>query len=216
MAGYPLPKEKSKCRPMLIVTIDEGKKGEAYLREKGADIRKDTVITIGIEASTANRSWPFEYIKDLTRALIDQGYKVVWLGKEIQYSNKYLDLETMAIGQVNLVGETSLRQAMTIVSLSDLYIGPNSGLMVMATSFKIPTIGLFGAFNPKIRAKFYDRFMAVWKKPKCAPCNEHWTECRHGHPSPCMKMIMPQEIFFLAKEVLAKWPRRLIEKLPIE
>ena len=105
---------------------------------------------------------------------------------------------------------------MAIIAISDLYIGPNSGLMVIATSLGIPTVGLFGAFNPAIRAKFYERFCAVWGRPKCAPCGEHWTECRLGHPAPCMKLVDPVQVYATAQKLLSKFPRHLLEKMPIE
>lgn len=216
MTGLPLPKEKSDCRPELILTIDEGKAGERFLESKEINIQTHQLICIGLEASTSNRHWPFEYVKNLTKKLIDENYKVIWLGKSPEYNDKFLDLETKKIGAINLCGETNLRQLMAILALSDLYIGPNSGLMVIATALMTPTLGLFGAFNPKLRAKFYERFTGIWGKAKCSPCNEHWTECRHGHPAPCMKLIDPKEVYNKSKELLEKYPRHILEKLPIE
>jgi len=216
MTGYPLPKEKINCRPKVVVTIDEGKAAQRFLASKGVEIERNKIICIGLEASTSNRQWPFEYVKQLTQQLIYEGYKVIWLGKNIEHSVRFLDEETNAIGAVNLCGETSLRQCMAILSLADLYIGPNSGLMVIATALMTPTVGLFGAFNPKIRSKFYDRFESIWGHPKCAPCDQHWTECPHGHPAPCMKMIDPKNVFLVAIKLLQKYPRHILEKLPIE
>jgi len=215
-AEIPLPNDNSKCRPMLVVTIDEGKKAEKALKEKGINTRKDSIITIGTESSTSNRNWPMEYVKELTKALLAAGHKVIWLSREKENNDKFLDEETRNMGQVNLSGETDIRTAMAIISLSDLFIGPNSGLMVIATSLNIPTVGLFGAFNPKLRSKFYDRFTAVWGRVSCSPCNEHWTECRYGHPAPCMKKIMPSEVYKEAVRIIKRYPRHIIEKLPIE
>jgi len=216
MAGFPLPKEREKCRPKLVITIDEGKAAERFLEGKGVYPNKDKIICIGLEASTSNRNWPFEYAQMLTKQLISENFKVIWLGKSKEYSERFLSDEINSIGALNCCGETSLRQAMAILALSDLYIGPNSGLMVIATALMTPTVGLFGAFNPKLRTKFYDRFTGIWGKAECSPCNEHWTECRHGHPAPCMKLIDPQDVYFKAKELLKKFPRHILEKLPIE
>jgi len=216
MTGFPLPKEKSKCRPKLIVTIDEGKAAERFLESKGVKVKEDKIVCIGLDASTSNRHWPFEYVKMLTEQLIHENYKVVWLGKDIEHSERFTDKETKKISALNLCDETSLRQAMAILALSDLYIGPNSGLMAIATALMTPTVGLFGAFNPSSRAKFYERFSAIWGKPDCAPCNQHWTECPHGHPAPCMKMIDPKDVYIKGKELLKKYPRHILEKLPID
>jgi len=216
MAGWPLPKDHEKLRPRLTLTLDEGRIAEKLLAEKNVKSRLDTIITIGIEASTSNRSWPFDYTIDLTNRLLDDGFKVVWLGKSPEFSARLLPPNRAPNGVVNLVAETNIRQAMALISLSDLYIGPNSGLMVIATSLLVPTLGLFGAFNPKLRAKYYARFTALWGKLDCAPCGEHWTECRHGHPAPCMKSILPSRVYSATQTMLKEYPRSLTEKLPLE
>jgi ADP-heptose:LPS heptosyltransferase len=131
---------------------------------------------------------------------------------------EYIDVSRFKApeGVVNLGGKTSMRQAMAVIALSDVFIGPCSGLMVIATSLEIPTIGLFGAFSPNRIAKYYDKFIPLWGRPKCAPCNEHWTECREGYPAPCMRLISVDQVQIAIYELLKKWPRPAIGKLPIE
>jgi len=119
-------------------------------------------------------------------------------------------------GVINLAGKTSIRQAMAVIALSNVFIGPCSGLMVVATSLEIPTVGLFGAFSPKRIAKYYDKFLAVESGIKCSPCNEHWTECREGYPAPCMKLIPPEGVHYAIDELLKKYPRHPLGKLPME
>ena len=119
-------------------------------------------------------------------------------------------------GVVNLGGKTSIREAMAAIAFSDAFIGPNSGLMVVATSLEIPTVGLFGAFNPRLRAKFYEKFTPLWGKVPCAPCNEHWTECSQGYPAPCMKVITIKEVHEAVTQLINRYPRSIVGKLPIE
>jgi ADP-heptose:LPS heptosyltransferase len=119
-------------------------------------------------------------------------------------------------GVVNFGGKTTMREALAIIALSDAFIGPNSGLMVAATSLDIPTVGLFGAFNPHLRAKFYEKFIPLWGKPSCAPCNEHWTECTKGYPAPCMKMITVDDVYDSVISLINKYPRHPLGKAPLE
>jgi ADP-heptose:LPS heptosyltransferase len=119
-------------------------------------------------------------------------------------------------GLLNLGGKTNIRQTMAIIALSDVFVGPCSGLMVIATSLGIPSVGLFGAFNPNRIAKYYDKFIPLWGKTNCAPCGEHWTECREGYPAPCMKKISWEQVYIATKELLQKYPRPAIGKLPLE
>jgi ADP-heptose:LPS heptosyltransferase len=126
------------------------------------------------------------------------------------------DMLEKAAGIVNFAGKTNLRQYMAIVALSDLFIGPNSSGMVIATSLEIPTIGLFGAFSPKNRTRYYEKFTPLIAKEKCSPCNEHWTECPNGHPAPCMRNITPEMVFNAATYMLVEYKRDKRGKVPTQ
>jgi len=249
LGELPLPKEKARCRPHLVATLDEGKKAESILAQHGISTWDDTIITIALDSSTPNRNWPYHYTQQLTNTLLAEGKKVVWLSEKKDLSNTYIfscpcgwemsmTLTTIPAkadftcpicgnilqikefkqpyGVANLCGQTDIRTAMAIIALSDAFIGPNSGLMVISTAFKIPSIGLFGAFSPTLRAKFYEHFTPIWGKTPCAPCNEHWTECPHGHPAPCMKIISPDKVHTELKKLLTKYPRTALERNPIQ
>lgn len=212
----PLPRDRQKCRPMLVITVDEGKRAEKELNERGIYLSEDKIITIGTESTTSNRNWPFDYTKELTLTLTQKGYKVIWLGSDQAKTKDVIPCETANAGALNLIANTHIRQAMAIIALSDVYIGPSSGLLCIATALEIPSIGLWGAFDPKCRSVFYDRYESLWGKAECSPCGEHWTECRHGHPSPCMKKITPPMVFYKVEEMLRRFPRDPIGKKPME
>ncbi len=212
----PLPKDRKKCRPMLVVTADEGRKVEQQLNDNGIRLEEHKIITIGIESTTSNRNWPFEYTLELTKALVEEGYKVIWLGTDKTKAEQERPILSEKHGALNLIGNTGIRDAMALLVLTDVYIGPSSGLLCIATALETPSIGLWGAFDPKCRSVFYDKYTALWGKENCSPCGEHWTECRHGHPSPCMKRITPSAVFAEVEKMLIKYPRSLASKKPIE
>lgn len=125
-----------------------------------------------------------------------------------------VDKTELLPGVVNYAGKTSLRESWSLIALADIFIGPNSSGMVAATALGIPTIGLFGAFDHRRRTKYYEKFTAVQGEAKCAPCEEHWTECREGHPAPCMRDITPELVAGLAAKMLTQFPRAKAGKLP--
>jgi len=198
------------------MTIDEGTHAKELLLSKNVDIKETKLITIGIDASTSNRHYPIAYIKLVSRQLMADGHAVVWLGRTEEFNEDNIKDEYKAEGVINLVCKTNLKGAMSIIALSDLHINPNSGLMVISTAFNVPTIGLFGAFDPASRAKFYEKFKGLYKPIECSPCKEHWTECRKGFPAPCMKNISPQEVHQACVKMLEEYPRTLAEKMPIK
>jgi ADP-heptose:LPS heptosyltransferase len=129
--------------------------------------------------------------------------------------SKYSDFKENT-SLINLGGKTTMRDCMALLPFCSAYIGPNSGLMVMSTSLGVPTIGLFGAFNPGVRTKYFQKFKALWGKTDCAPCDEHWTECRLGYPAPCMKKITPDDVWSDLQVMLAIYPHNVQSVRPIE
>lgn len=117
---------------------------------------------------------------------------------------------------IDLSGVLSYRESLCIISLSDCFIGPASSLVIASTALQIPTIGLYGAFSPKRMMKYYKKFDYVYGKPDCSPCSEHWTECPEGHPSPCMKLITPIQVYDKILSLIRRFPRPPITKKPFD
>jgi len=210
------PKDKTEMIPKLSLTVDEGKQTTAFLKSKGIDIDKQKLISICTHSSTPNRDYPLEYIKAISMSLQKQGNSVLWLGTNKFHRDSEILKWCKENNIINLVDETSLREAFCMIALSDLFIGPNSGLMVAACSLGTPTIAIFGAFRAKHRCRYYKKFMALEGNRACSPCSEHWTECNQGYPAPCMKQILPKLVVEKSKEMIQKYPKELIEKKPIE
>jgi ADP-heptose:LPS heptosyltransferase len=190
----------------------------SYARELTAKLIKDNYKVIWLSESKDFGNTFFYNCKcgyEFNLTSKDLPEKFIWQCPACKSQNA-LDEIKQPEGVINIAGQTDLRQAITITAMSDVFVGPNSGLMVIATALGIPTLGLFGAFNPKIRTKYYDRFAYIWGKVECSPCKEHWTECPNGHPAPCMKIITVEMVYEKIKALLEKYPRRTIERIPIE
>lgn len=214
--GYPLPKTKKEGRPHLVVTIDEGKRAEALLKRHGADPKKHKIISLVMGSSTPNRDWPLEYHIELSRMFPEESFRVLWISdKRIPFQTQMPNLEDMP-QVVYLCGETSIRMLMAIIALSDAVITPVTAPLVIATALETPTVGLFGAFTPKNRTKYYEKFTALEGSTPCRPCQEHWTECPHGHPAPCMKSIRPQQVYQAVLDLLRQYPKPYEYKRPLE
>ena len=163
--------------------------------------------------------------KDTTTITCDCGWEAIISTKTILSNlvitcpncktKKTIEINKDDCPTLDLTGKTSIRDCMAILSLSDCFVGPNSGLMVMATALDIPTVGLFGAFDPRTRTKFYERFSFVWGKIKCAPCNEHWHECDKGFIAPCMKSISPQQVLDAVLILVHTYPKNVLARKPL-
>jgi ADP-heptose:LPS heptosyltransferase len=50
---------------------------------------------------------------------------------------------------VSLVDKLSLEESLALISLADLFVGIDSGLLHAAVSFRVPAVGVWGATSPK-------------------------------------------------------------------
>ena len=71
---------------------------------------------------------------------------------ERDYANKICDLTRSS--PMNLVGKTSLKELLAVLSRATVVIAPDSGPAHMATAVGTPVIGLYAATNPE-RARPY-------------------------------------------------------------
>ncbi len=76
-----------------------------------------------------------------------------------------MKLRTRPNGAYVLTGKTKLREAIAIITQLNLFIGPDSGLLQAAASQGIPSVGLYGPFDAKVRTAYFDKptFVKLFK-----------------------------------------------------
>ena len=114
------------------------------------------------------------------------------------------------------MNKTSLRELLALLNLADCAVTVNSSTLIMASSLETPQVSLFGAFNHKIRTKYYDRCTVISGEACKTKCEQHWTECPLGHPSPCMRDIKPELVAQIVEQTISKFPRDLEGRGAIE
>ena len=90
----------------------------------------------------------------------------------------------------NLVGRTSLREAIGIIGLAKLAIGPDTGLMHIAAAVRTPVISLWGATRPQRTGPYGYGDLVIQGRAPCVPCNRR--RCHIGRL--CMQSITTAEI----------------------
>jgi ADP-heptose:LPS heptosyltransferase len=83
-------------------------------------------------AINATKAWPWEYVEQFVRAVAPE--QVVLLGGP----------GPTVPGTLDLRGRTTLSQAAAIIQKARCYVGIDSGLMCIAGSLHVPTVGLYG------------------------------------------------------------------------
>ena len=130
------------------------------------------VFCPGAEYGPAKR-WP--YFGELAAAV---QMPVVLLG------SKNDEQAAAGIAGTNLVGKTSLDDALRLIAGASAVVSNDSGLMHVAAALGRPQVALFGSSSPEHTPPASARARVLWLRVECSPCFER--ECPLGHFR-CMK-----------------------------
>ena len=132
------------------------------------------VLCPGAEYGPAKR-WP--YFAELAARLEK---RVVLLGSRNDAAS------ADGVTGTNLVGRTTLDEAIDLIAGADLVVSNDSGLMHVAAALGRPLVALFGSSSPEKTPPQPGRSRVLWLRPECSPCYER--ECPLGHFR-CMREI---------------------------
>jgi len=137
------------------------------------------VLCPGAEYGPAKR-WP--YFADLAARL---PIPAVLLGSRN-------DAEAAAgIAGQNLVGKTSLDEAIDLIAGAQYVVTNDSGLMHVAAALGRPLVALFGSSSPEKTPPQSASARVLWLKPECSPCFRR--ECPLGHFR-CLREISVDQV----------------------
>jgi heptosyltransferase-2 len=157
-----------------------------HLREKDNDTAARfgisgayTVLCPGAEYGPAKR-WPF--FRELAEKLDGQ---VVLIGS---LSDKK---DSEHIKGINLIGQTTLDEAIDLIAAATRVVTNDSGLMHVAAAVGTPLVALFGSSSPEHTPPQSAAARTVWLKVECSPCFER--TCPLGHFK-CMNGISVERV----------------------
>ena len=97
---------------------------------------------------------------------------------------------------VNFCGKLSINQSAYIIKYSKLFLTNDTGLMHIATSFKVPILSFWGCTKPSLGFYTFQPKMLsknIVAKNSTRPCSRHGNYCRY-YKEGCVKTIAPQKI----------------------
>ena len=124
-----------------------------FLEEFSIDYSKNTMaICPGAEFGPSKR-WPAEYYAEIAIFYVNKGWNVLCIGSK---NDEDIGIEIGSLNNlgcnesfINLIGKTSLQDAIDILAFTEKVVTNDSGLMHIAAAVKTPLVALFGPSSPE-------------------------------------------------------------------
>ncbi len=142
-----------------------------------------------------DRHWS-ELMKSLRQRL---SMNVVMLGGSADREHARQLIELANIDVVNLVGETSLLEAVALIDRASLLVGVDTGLTHIGIAKNTPTVALFGSTRPYTDTR-HACAKVLYENMSCAPCRRRPT-C--GGDFTCMKNLTPARVIAEIEALIA-------------
>jgi heptosyltransferase II len=142
------------------------------------------------------KRWPPERFAAVGEALQEEfGARLVLLGGKEDRPVADLVKGHLKKPVVDLVGRTSLRQALGLLSHLRLLITNDSGLMHAAAALSVPQVSLFGSTDPVATGPFSSQVAVIRHPWPCSPCFKR--TCEVGYT--CLTSIRVDEVLAAAR-----------------
>lgn len=167
----------------------------------------NSVIIVAPRSGDKYRYWaPQKYSKVIKHLLKNPKQAIVLVGSK---NEKNIILQIMqeipASGDqlISLAEKTSLLELSHLIMESDLFIGCDSGVAVLATILGIKSVTFFGSTDEKKWAVENSDQLVISKKLPCSPCYTLGSHklCRNID---CMERISPEEVIQAANKLFEK------------
>jgi len=190
--GEPVPQLDTITAPHLEVSEDSLQQAMAA---HGLNTQRPVLgLCPGAEFGPAKR-WPEHHYAAVAQHWIEHGGQA-WIfgsGKDQPVAETIVEmLENSADEHATvLAGNTSLEQAVDLLSATTAVVSNDSGLMHIAAALKRPLVAVYGSTSPGFTPPLGDRVAVVRLGLECSPCFER--ECPLGHLN-CLRQLPPSQV----------------------
>jgi heptosyltransferase I len=156
------------------------------------------------------REWDYDNYGTIAEYLFNEySLKTVFIGKTTEERKSNFQKSIKVSSKIlNLINKTSLDEMLSVLDMSEFYIGPDSGTLHMANMLALPIIGLYATSNPKRTGPYsnleytVDKYeKAILKFSKKSIENTKWGE--RVRDKGAMKLILLDDVKYMIKKILA-------------
>jgi heptosyltransferase-2 len=186
--------------PAARLTVDEANLIITLGRFGLSRARPVAALCPGAEFGPSKR-WPPRHFAALAKKLAARG-RAVWLFGSPNDRELGEEIAKLAEGAAaNLCGKTDLASAIDLLSIAEIVVTNDSGLMHLAAAVGRPVVALYGSSSPEHTPPLTGRARIVRTGIECSPCFAR--ECPLGHHK-CMVELTPERVLGEIAEVEAR------------
>ncbi|MCR4302016.1 MAG: lipopolysaccharide heptosyltransferase II [Sulfuricaulis sp.] len=149
----------------------------------------------GAEYGPAKR-WPAQYFAEVAKSKLAEGWEV-WLFGSDKDKPETAAVQSLTLGRcLDLGGQTSLAEAIDLLSLTSAVVTNDSGLMHVAAALDRPVVALYGSSDPRHTPPMTPKASVLYLDLSCSPCFER--ECPLGHLN-CLRQLNPERVLAALK-----------------
>jgi len=174
--------------PQLTITTEAQQSAMAQF--KLTESSKILALCPGAEYGEAKR-WPVKHFATLANHQLNNNWQVWLFGSD---KDQAIAAQINQLTQnrcTDLTGRTSLSQAIDLLSLAQVVVSNDSGLMHVAAALDKPVIALYGSSDPSFTPPLNDKAHIVTQSLACSPCFQR--VCPLGHTD-CLYGISPEQV----------------------
>ena len=138
-----------------------------------------------------SKRWPADYFGQVAKQKIQEGWQVWLFGspKDTVYGETIQAVTENAC--TNLIGQTTLAEAIDLLSEANLVVSNDSGLMHISAALDKPLVVVYGSTDPAFTPPLSDKARILNLHLACNPCFKR--ECPLGH-NHCMTQLTPSMV----------------------
>jgi len=196
-----LPKNAKQPPDCQHPSLPANKTGQDAVIQKFSLMLSESILALcpGAEFGPSKR-WPSDYFAKVAQAKIQQGWQVWLLGSKNDKEsaagiNKLTNQQCR-----DFVGQTSLLEAVELMSLANTVVANDSGLMHLAAALDKNVIAIYGSTPPDFAPPLCKNAQTVSLHLPCSPCRKRVCPLFPvGHPdhTQCLTGIKPERILEL-------------------
>lgn len=175
-------------QPALVA---EAANAQRLLNSFKLDPSKPTLgLCPGAEYGEAKR-WPAEYYAQVANHALDSGWEVLLFGSD---KDKPVTAAIQQLTQhrcLDLAGQTSLGDAIDLMSLCHQVVSNDSGLMHVAAALDKKLVAIYGSSDPKHTPPMHPEAVIQYLNLTCSPCFKR--TCPLGHLN-CLRQLTPERV----------------------